>query len=413
MVTKFVDEPIVITGMGCVTPVGVSVQATYNSLIENTSGISRIKNGTSLVSAKTHYAGQISERWDSTRIFPAKRHRLFDNFMLYLFDAVDQAVEDSKPLKWYDTERIGLSTGSGVGGLKTYQEASVGFEEGGYKKFSPFWLPRALINLAGGHLSQHYSIKGPQQTAAAACATSAQSIVNAVRMIQLGEADCVIAGGSESAVNDLGMAGFGAMKALSTKWSHEPERASRPWDKERDGFVMGEGAGAIIIEKESQAKKRHAKIYSYIVGIGQTSDAHHYTTPETSGEGQQRAMKLAIKDAGITPDQIGYVNAHATSTPLGDDCELRAMENVFTNVYTSSTKSHMGHLLGAAGVVESIVTVKSLYDLRYPGTLNLENPSQESPIERPTENFHINNEYAMSNSFAFGGINCSLIFQRR
>lgn len=409
---KFVNDRIVVTGTGCVTPLGVNTQMTYNACIENHSGIRRIKDGPTLVNAKTHYAGQIHDKWDSTRIFPEKKHRMFDRFMLFMFDAVDQALEQSDPLAWYDTDRIGLSTGSGVGGLQTYYEASVGFKEDGYKKFSPFWLPKALINLAGGHMSQHWKIKGPQQTAAAACATSAQSIVNAVRMIQLGEADCVIAGGAEAAINNLGMAGFGAMKALSTGWTDEPHRASRPWDKQRDGFVMGEGAGAVIIETETSAKKRGANILAYIAGIGQSSDAHHYTTPENEGEGQQRAMRMALESAEITADNVGYVNAHATSTPLGDDAELRAIENVFENTTVSSTKSHMGHLLGAAGVVESIVTIESLRWNRYPGTLNLEEPSQESTLQRPTENVHLNVEYAMSNSFAFGGINCSLLFQR-
>ena len=409
---KLVNDNIVITGTGCVTPLGISTQATYGSVIENKSGIRRMQDGPSLVSAKTHYAGQIHNSWDSERIFPQKKHRMFDRFMLFMFDAVEQAIQQSDCLSHFDNTRIGLSTGSGVGGLQTYYTASLGFEEGGYKKFSPFWLPMALINLAGGHISQHWGIKGPQQASAAACATSAQAIVNAVRMIQMGEADCVIAGGSEAAITELGMAGFGAMKALSTGFTDMPECASRPWDKQRDGFVMGEGAGAVVIETETSAKKRRANILAYIAGIGQSSDAHHYTTPNDVGEGQQRAMRSALESAEIDQSQIGYINAHATSTPLGDDAELSAIEAVFKDTTVSSTKSHHGHLLGAAGVVEAIITIEGLRWNRYPGTLNLEEPSRPSGLNRPTENVHLNTEYAMSNSFAFGGINCSLIFKR-
>lgn len=412
---KLVEDSIVVTGSGCVTPLGCTTQLTYNGVIENKSGVRRIQQpGPSLVNAKTHYAAQISEHWDSTRVFPEKKHRMFDRFMLFMFDAFEQAVEQSECLTHFDPNRIGLAIGSGVGGLSTYYTASNGFKEGGYKKFSPFWLPMALINLAGGHISQHWGIKGPQQASAAACATSAQSIVNAVRMIQLGEADCVIAGGAEAAITELGIAGFGAMKALSTGWSHEPHRASRPWDKQRDGFVMGEGAGAVVVETLTSAKERGANILAEIVGIGQSSDAHHYTTPNEQGEGQQRAMRSALESAEIKPGHVGYINAHATSTPLGDDAELRAIENVFHDPDTvvSSTKSHMGHLLGAAGIVEAIVTIEGLRWNRYPGTLNLEEPSTESTIQRPNENIKLNTEYAMSNSFAFGGINCCLIFKR-
>ena len=408
---KFVSESVVITGTGCVTPVGINTEQTYDACIKNQSGIDKVRD-VDIENARCVYAGQVPELWDSERVFPKKRHRMYDRFMLLMFDAVDQALSESNPLSWYQHERVGLSIGSGVGGLKTYHIAGVGFDRGGHRKFSPFWLPSVLINLAGGHISQHWDIKGPQQTAASACATSAQSIVNAVRMIQLDEADCVIAGGAEAAVTEVGLAGFGAMRSLSTSYALEPKRASRPWDKDRDGFVLGEGAGAIVVERESTAKKRGANILAYVVGIGQSSDAYHYTAPCVSGDGAQRAMNMALRSAEIDQSEVGYINAHATSTILGDDVELRAIEQVFDSPVVSSTKSHHGHLLGAAGVVETIITIKSLYNNCAPGTLNLEAPSQESKVQRPTKFTHINTKYALSNSFAFGGINVSLLYKR-
>jgi 3-oxoacyl-[acyl-carrier-protein] synthase II len=406
---KFVDEPIVITGTGCVTPLGTNTEQTYTACINNQSGIDIVRN---VPYVDNEYAGQVPENWNSETVFPKKKHRLYDRFMLLMFDAVDQALSQSDPMSWYEHERVGIAIGSGVGGLQTYQNAIASvFADN--KKVSPFVLPALLINLAGGHVSQHWNIKGPQQTASSACATSAQSIVNAVRMIQLNEADCVVAGGSEAAVTKIGLLAFGAMRALSTSYKNEPKRASRPWDKDRDGFILSEGAGAMVIERESTAKKRGAFILAYVAGIGQSSDAYHFTAPCSSGDGAQRAMKMALNSADIEASEVGYINAHATSTLLGDDVELLAIENVFDNPIISSTKSHHGHLLGAAGVVESIITIESLNNGVAPGTLNLETPSQlSSKVQRPIESSYIETKYALSNSFAFGGINISLIYKR-
>lgn len=399
---------VVVTGMGAVTPSGITVDELWNNVVMGKSSCRTIDrfDTDDLV---TNYACMIPTHWDPYRVTPEKQHRIYDRFMIFAFDAVDQAIQDSGIT--INPTRTGLAIGSGVGGLETYLNASAGLLEKGGKRFSPFWLPSALINLANGHLSIKYNIQGPSISNASACATSANTIGDAFRYIQHGQADVMIAGGSEAAVNRLGLAGFGSMRALSTGFKDIPEQASRPWDKDRDGFVMGEGAGALVLEEYNHALERGARIYAEVLGYGQSMDANHYTSPREDGEGGVRAMELAMIEADRDCLHMDYINAHGTSTPLGDDAELRAIETLFADlVPVSSTKSMTGHLLGAAGAVESIITIKAMQSNTVPPTINLENRSYESTVELPTCHKHVSINTAMSNSFAFGGMNAALIF---
>jgi 3-oxoacyl-[acyl-carrier-protein] synthase II len=307
--------------------------------------------------------------------------------------------------------------GSGIGGLETIFEASALVIQGKARRLSPFFIPSALINLASGHLSIKYGFKGPNHSAVTACATGVHAIGDAARLIMLGDADVMVAGGAEAAVNQLGIAGFCAARALSTGFNDTPTRASRPWDKDRDGFVMGEGAGILVLEEYEHAKKRGAKIYAEVGGYGMSGDAHHITAPAEGHDGAFRAMKAALRNGGVTPEQIRYVNAHGTSTPLGDDLELEAVERFFGDsakgLAMSSTKSATGHLLGAAGAIEAIFSILAVRDNVAPPTLNLDEPSRESVIDRVAKQAQQRRiDMALSNSFGFGGTNASIIFKR-
>ena len=343
-----------------------------------------------------------------------------DDFIVYAVSAAQQAVEDSgwQPEADEDRERTGVMIGSGIGGLKTIEAASLLMRDRGPRRVSPFFIPSALINLASGHVSIRHGFKGPNHAVVTACSTGAHAIGDASRMIKYGDADVMVAGGAEAAVCPIGVAGFSASRALSTAFNDEPSRGSRPWDKDRDGFVMGEGAGIVVLEEYEHAKKRGARIYAEILGYGMSGDAHHITAPAEDGDGGFRSMRAAMRDAGLTPDDIDYVNAHGTSTPLGDEIEFGAVKRLFGNaagkVSMSSTKSSIGHLLGAAGSVEAIYSILAVANDIVPPTLNLDNPSEScegidlvphKARERPVR-------AALSNSFGFGGTNASLIIRK-
>jgi 3-oxoacyl-[acyl-carrier-protein] synthase II len=342
-----------------------------------------------------------------------------DRFIHLALVAATEAVEDSGwlPQDEEGQEATGVMIGSGIGGLQTIYEASKLVMEGKVRRLSPFFIPSALINLASGHLSIKYGFKGPNHSAVTACATGVHAIGDAMRLIKLGDADVMVAGGAEAAVCELGIGGFAAARALSTAFNDMPAAASRPWDRDRDGFVMGEGAGVVVLEELEHARARGAKIYGEVVGYGLSGDAYHITAPAEGHAGAFRAMKAAFRNGGLVPEDVQYVNAHGTSTPLGDDLELEAVERFFGDsagkIAMSSTKSATGHLLGAAGAVESIFSLLAIRDQVVPPTLNLEVPSRESPIDRVAKVAQERRvDCALSNSFGFGGTNASIIFRR-
>ena len=415
---------VVVTGMGIACPLGLGVANVWKRLIEGESGINAIQSfETKDLPAKI--AGQIplgmkSEgRLDIGEWVPVKDQRKMDRFIQYALVAATEAVEDSgwRPEADEDRWATGVMIGSGIGGLETIYEASILVHEGRSRRLSPFFIPSALINLASGHVSIKFGFKGPNHSVVTACATGVHAVGDAARLIALGDAEVMVAGGAEAAVNPLGMGGFCASRALSTNFNETPTRASRPWDRDRDGFVMGEGSGVVVLEEYEHAKKRGAKIYAEVCGYGMSGDAHHITAPAEGHEGAFRAMQAALRNGRIRPDQIQYVNAHGTSTPLGDDLELEAVERLFGDaargIAMSSTKSATGHLLGAAGAIETIFSVLAVRDNIAPPTLNLDNPSRESTFDRvahTAQERHI--EVALSNSFGFGGTNASILFRK-
>jgi 3-oxoacyl-[acyl-carrier-protein] synthase II len=347
----------------------------------------------------------------------SKEQRRVDHFITFGLAAAQQAVEDSgwKPQTEEERDASGVLLGSGIGGLNGIAEAAILLQEKGPRKISPFFITGRLINLLSGYASIRFSFKGPNHAVVTACATGAHAIGDAARLIALGDADVMLAGGAEAAVCRIGIVGFSACRALSTGFNDTPERASRPYDHDRDGFVMGEGAGAVMLEEYEHAKARGAKIYAEVTGYGLSGDAHHITAPAENGDGGYRAMKMALKRADLSPSDIDYVNAHGTSTPLGDEIELRAVERLFGNasgkMSMSSTKSSIGHLLGAAGAVEAVFSILAIRDQIVPPTLNLENPSVETEIDLvPHTAKRRDVKAALSNSFGFGGTNASLIF---
>ena len=342
-----------------------------------------------------------------------------DRFIQFALVAAIEAVEDSgwKPEAEDDRCATGVMIGSGIGGLETIYETALMIRDGKSRRVSPFFIPAALINLASGHLSIKYGFKGPNHAVVTACATGVHAIGDAARLIMFGDADVMVAGGTESAVNEIGIAGFCAARALSTSFNDTPAKASRPWDKDRDGFVMGEGAGIVVLEEYEHAKARGAKIYGEVRGYGMSGDAHHITAPAEGHDGAFRAMKAALRNGKLTPEQIDYVNAHGTSTPLGDDLELEAVERFFGDhgraIAMSSTKSATGHLLGAAGAIEAIFSLLAIRDNVAPATLNLDNPSRASAIDRVANQAQPRRiDMALSNSFGFGGTNASIVFAR-
>jgi 3-oxoacyl-[acyl-carrier-protein] synthase II len=413
---------VVVTGMGLVTPLGFGVKPCWERLIAGQSGIRSIQAfDVSDIPAKI--AGMVPRGETSAGLFnaddwiPPKDQRKMDQFIIFAMAAASEAVEHSgwKPADDEARNRTGVLIGSGIGGLPSIAEGALTLQDKGPRRISPFFIPAALINLASGHVSIKYGFRGPNHAVVTACATGAHAIGDAARMISFDDADVMVAGGAEAAVCRLGLAGFASARALSTAFNDTPERASRPWDKDRDGFVMGEGAGVVVLEELEHARKRDATIYAEVIGYGMSGDANHITAPAEDGSGGQRAMLAALKRAKLDPSAIDYVNAHGTSTPLGDEIELGAVKRVFgAHAYKlsmSSTKSAIGHLLGAAGAVEAIFSILAIKNQIVPPTLNLENPSPGCDIdlvpkaakERPVR-------VALSNSFGFGGTNASLIF---
>ncbi len=413
---------VVVTGCGVVTPLGVGTETVWKRLLEGQSGIRAIQSfDVSDLPAKI--AGQVPRGETASGSFnaddwvPPKEQRKMDEFIVFALAAAAQAVDDSgwKPADPVERERTGVMIGSGIGGLPGITEGALVVHEKGPRRLSPFFIPANLINLASGHVSIRYGFSGPNHAVVTACSTGAHAIGDAARIIMWDDADVMVCGGTEAAICRIGIAGFAAARALSTKFNDEPQRASRPWDQQRDGFVMGEGSGIVVLEELEHAKKRGAKIYAEVIGYGMSGDAHHITAPAADGSGAFRAMRNALNRAKLTPDKIDYVNAHGTSTPLGDEIELGAVKRLFGEsaykLSMSSTKSAIGHLLGAAGSVEAIFSILALRDGVVPPTLNLENPSPSCDIdlvplkakERPVR-------FALSNSFGFGGTNASLVF---
>ena len=413
---------VVITGIGLVTPLGVGAEFVWKQLIEGRSGIRAIQSfDVSDLPAKI--AGQVPRGDTASGAFnaddwvPPKEQRKMGEFIVFALAAADQAVADAgwKPTGEEDRERTGVMIGSGIGGLPGITEGAITLHERGPRRLSPFFIPSNLINLASGHVSIRYGFTGPNHAVVTACSTGAHAIGDAARLIMWDDADVMVCGGAEAAICRLGLAGFAAARALSTAFNDQPSRASRPWDEARDGFVMGEGAGVVVLEELEHAKKRGAKIYAEVVGYGMSGDAHHITAPAEDGNGAFRAMRNALKRAGLEPTKIDYINAHGTSTPLGDEVELGAVKRLFGDhaykVSMSSTKSSIGHLLGAAGSVEAIFSILAMRDGVVPPTLNLENPSPGCDIDLvPLEAKQRPVRYALSNSFGFGGTNASLVF---
>ena len=415
---------VVVTGMGIACPLGLGVERVWKRLINGESGIGAIQSF-DVKDLPAKVAGQIPPgtraegKLDIAEWIPVKDVKKMDRFIQFALVAATEAVEDSGWMPTDDDDRCatGVMIGSGIGGLETIFEAALQVAEGKIRRLSPFFIPSALINLASGHLSIKYGFKGPNHSVVTACATGVHAIGDASRLIMLGDADVMVAGGAESAVNMLGIAGFCASRALSTGFNDTPTRASRPWDRDRDGFVMGEGAGIVVLEEYEHARKRGAKIYAEIGGYGMSGDAYHITAPAEGHEGAFRAMKAALKNGGLVPEQIQYVNAHGTSTPLGDDLELEAVERFFggaaRGLAMSSTKSSTGHLLGAAGAIEAIFSALAVRDNVAPPTLNLDNPSRESVIDRVAHHAQERRiDMALSNSFGFGGTNASIVFKK-
>jgi 3-oxoacyl-[acyl-carrier-protein] synthase II len=415
---------VVVTGMGIVCPLGLGVENVWQRLINGHSGISAIqafdtKDLPCKVAGQVPHGSKAEGRLDVTEWILPKDQKKMDRFIHLALVAASEAVEDAGWLPDHEDDRdaTGVMIGSGIGGLQTIYEASVTVSQGRARRLSPFFIPSALANLAAGHVSIKYGFKGPNHCVVTACATGVHAIGDAARLIATGDADVMVAGGAEATVNELGIAGFCASRALSTAFNDNPPAASRPWDKDRDGFVMGEGAGVVILEEYNHAVRRGAKIYAEIAGYGLSGDAHHITAPAEGHDGALRAMKAAMRNGGVAPSEIQYINAHGTSTPLGDDLELEAVERLFgdhsRDLAMSSTKSAIGHLLGAAGAVEAVFSILAIRDGVAPPTLNLDQPSRESVIDRvakTAQERRIN--VALSNSFGFGGTNASIIFKR-
>ena len=414
---------VVVTGMGMVTPLGAGVEDTWQNILAGKSGAGKIEKF-DVSDLPCKIASQIKRGDGSNGTFnpdqwmEPKEQRKVDDFIIYAMAAAGQAIKHSgwEPKTEEDRDNTGVLIGSGIGGIEGIAEAALILKERGPRRISPFFIPGRLINLASGYVSIEHGLKGPNHSVVTACSTGAHAIGDAGRLIALGDADVMVAGGTESPINRLSIAGFSSCKALSTSYNDTPEKASRPYDKDRDGFLMGEGAGVVVLEELEHAKARGAKIYAELVGYGLSGDAFHITAPSEDGNGAFRCMSMAIKRAGITAGEIDYINAHGTST-MADTIELGAVERVVGNaaakISMSSTKSEIGHLLGAAGSVEAIFSILAIRDQVAPPTINLDNPSVETPIDlvpHTARKRDIN--VVLSNSFGFGGTNASLIFRR-
>ena len=412
---------VVVTGLGMVSPLADGVEATWERLLAGDSGAGMIeKFDTSNVVTK--YACEVplgdgtNGTFNGDAYLEPKEQRKIDDFILFGMAAAPQAVQDSgwMPQADADLERTGVMIGSGIGGLQTIAETALLIDKRGPRRVSPFFIPGALINLVSGQVSIKYGFKGPNHAVVTACSTGAHAIGDASRLIMFGDADVMVAGGAESSICEIGIAGFNACKALSTKSEADPTKASRPYDADRDGFVMGEGAGVVVLEELEHAKARGAKIYAEVLGYGMSGDAYHITAPSETGEGGERSMRAALKNAGLEPHAIDYINAHGTST-MADTIELSAVERLLgdaaSGVTMSSTKSSCGHLLGAAGAIEAIFSILAIRDQVAPPTINLDNPAVETPIDlAPNAKVERQINVALSNSFGFGGTNASVIF---
>ncbi|MDP3383738.1 MAG: beta-ketoacyl-ACP synthase II [Phenylobacterium sp.] len=422
---------VVVTGLGLVTPLGSGVEVTWKAILAGKSGAGNITTFDAStyacnvacevprVDGRGGGGADVEGSFDPDSVMSQKDQRRIDDFILYAIAAADEAVKDSgwAPQDDEGRERTGVIIGSGIGGLATIEKTSIELHEKGPRRVSPFFIPSALINLASGQVSIRHGFKGPNHSVVTACATGAHAVGDAARMIKYGDADVMVAGGAEAAICPVGIAGFIACRAMSTGFNDDPTKASRPYDKDRDGFVMGEGAGVLVLEEYEHAKARGANIYAEVAGYGLAGDAYHITAPAEDGDGGFRAMQAAIRDAGISPSDIDYINAHGTSTPLGDEIELGAVERMLGNaaskVTMSSTKSATGHLLGAAGAIEAAFTCLAIRDQIAPPTINLDNPSVETPIDLAANKAQPREiKVALSNSFGFGGTNASVVFKQ-
>lgn len=406
---------VVITGMGVVTELGTTLKDFWTNLVAGKSGVGPLTLFDT-TAFKVHFGGQVNN-WDGDALFGKKEARHLDRFAQFAMLAAQSAVTDSGiDFSQYEPYRCGVLIGSGIGGLNEFEEQYRNFMEKGPSRISPFTIPKLMVNAASGQVSIKYGLKGPCSAVATACASAANAIGDACRLIQAGQADVMITGGSEAAITHMGLGGFASLRALSTR-NDDPPRASRPFDKDRDGFVLAEGAGLLVIEEESTARARGARIYAELLGYGMSADGSHITAPDEEGRGAARAMAEALKDARLSADQIGYVNAHGTSTPLGDLAETKAMKTVFgphsRKIMVSSSKSQLGHLLGASGGVELIASVLGLHEGVLPPTINLDTPDPECDLDYiPNLAREARVDHAMSNSFGFGGHNASLVVGR-
>ena len=405
---------VVVTGLGTINPLGNNVESSWNSLISSKSGISKIKKF-DVDNYPCKIAGSIEDSDINEEIVTIRDQRKVDRFITLGLIAADEAIRDSGFISEDQTSyRSGVMVGSGIGGLDTIYRNSSILNNQGIRKISPFFIPSSLINLLSGHISIKYNLKGPNSSPVTACATGTHAIGDSFTIIKNNKADLMVCGGAEAAICPLGISGFSAARALCDTFNDYPEKGSRPWDKDRSGFVMGEGAGVLVLEELEHAKKRNAKIYGEVKGYGMSGDAYHITKPSEDGNGGFRAMKMALNESLLNSEDIGYVNAHGTSTQVGDMIELNSVEKLFStnkNLFMSSNKSSIGHLLGAAGAVEAVFSFKSLEDNTLPPTLNLENPSSKTSINLiPKESISKKVNNIISNSFGFGGTNASLIF---
>jgi len=414
---------VVVTGIGMVTPLGCGVDATWSRLLAGESGAGRITNFevddlACQIACQIPLGPRAEGRFDRDEWMEPKESRKVDDFIIYAIAAADQALDDAgwHPESREDQIASGVLIGSGIGGIGGIYDASITLRDRGPRRISPFFIPGRLINLASGQVSIRHQLKGPNHSVVTACSTGAHAIGDASRLIALGDAEVMVAGGAESPVNRLSLAGFAACRALATAFNDRPTAASRPYDRDRDGFVMGEGAGVVVLEEREHAIARGAHIYGEVVGYGLTGDAYHITAPSEDGDGAERCMRAALKRAGIRPDEVDYINAHGTST-MADEIELKAVERVLGNAAArasmSSTKSATGHLLGAAGAVEAIFSLLAIRDNIVPATLNLDNPSVDTALDLvPLTAKPRTVDVALSNSFGFGGTNASLVFRR-
>ena len=415
---------VVVTGMGMVTPLGCGVETTWQRLIAGESGASRIdrfevSDIACKIACMVPYGNGSNGTYNPDQWMEPKEQRKVDKFIVFAMCAAKQALDHAgwKPTSQADQISTGVMIGSGIGGIEGIAENAIILHEKGPRRISPFFIPGRIINLASGFVSIEHGLKGPNHAVVTAGSTGAHAIGDAGRLIALGDADVMVAGGTESPVNRISIAGFAAMRALSTAFNDTPTKASRPYDKDRDGFVMGEGAGVVVLEEYEHAKARGATIHAELIGYGMSGDAYHITAPALDGDGALRCMNAAIRRAGIQPGGLDYINAHGTSTPLGDEIELSAVQRLVGNaaghISMSSTKSSIGHLLGAAGAVEAIFSILAIRDKVAPPTLNLDNPSVETPIDLvPHQARKRDIDLVLSNSFGFGGTNASLIFRR-